>query len=81
MQVGMDEFLHLLASGTNAATIGFRTVGTQNVLRVGQGQRQLATARWTQKELGVRHMVVLHALDKALLEVGLSDDVFELHLT
>ena len=79
MQVWMHQFLHLLAGGAHTAAVGLGTVWAEDILRVCQGQRQLAASGRTQKELGMRDMIVFHALDKPLFDGGLADDVFELH--
>ena len=79
MQVGMNEFLHLLAGRTSAATVGLGAVRAKDILCISQGQRQFAASRRPQKELCVRNMVVPHTRDEPLLDGGLSYDVFELH--
>ena len=79
MQVRMHQFLHLLAGGTYATTVGFRPIWAEDILRVSQSQRQLSAPRWPQKELGVRDMIVPHTCDEPLLDGLLSYDVFELH--
>ena len=79
MQVGMDQFLHLLACGAHATAIGLGTVWAEDILRVGQGQRQLAASGRTQKELGMRDMVFPHTLDKPLFDGGLAYDIAEPH--
>ena len=75
----MYQFLHFLACRAHTAAIGLGTVWAEDILRVGQGQRQLAASSRTQKELGMRDMVFPHTLDKPLFDGGLAYDVFELH--
>ena len=75
----MSQFLHLLAGGAHAAAVGLGAVRAEDLLRVGQGQRQFAASCGTQKELCVRDMIFPHALDKPLFNGALAYDVFELH--
>jgi YHS domain-containing protein len=73
------QFLHLLAGGAHAATVGLSAVRAEDILCVSQGQRQFATSGRAQKQLSVRDMVFSHTLDEPLLDGRLSYDVFELH--
>ena len=66
MQVRMYQFLHLLASWAHAATVGFSAIWAKDMLGVGQGQRQFPASGRTQKELGVRNVIVPHTGDEAL---------------
>jgi len=79
MQVGMHQFLHLLAGGAHAATVCLGAVRAKDILRIGQGQGQLAASGRPQKQLCMRYMVFPHAGDEPLLYGGLADDVFKLH--
>jgi hypothetical protein len=79
MQVGMHQFLHFLAGGAHATAVGLGAVRTEDILGVGQGQRQFPASGRTQKELCVRDMVFPHTLDKPLFDGALAYDVFELH--
>ena len=75
----MHQFLHLLTGGAYAAAVGLGAIRAEDILGVSQGQRQLAASGRAQKELRMRDMVFLHALDKPLFDGGLAYDVFELH--
>ena len=79
MHIRMRQLADLLTAWANSTTIRCRTMRTKDVLRVGQGQRQFSVAFRTQKQLGMRHTVLLHTEDQLVFHFLLADDVFELH--
>ena len=73
--MGVDFF----AGRTHPARICFRFIGTGDVLSKGQGQCKIATSIGAQKHECVRNTSITVCTDEALFEVGLSDDLSELH--
>ena len=79
MQIGMDKFLILLTLRANTATISFSPIGTRDVLRVSNRQREFATAFGSQEKLRVTDAVFPDGLNEKAFGVLMSLYVFELH--
>jgi hypothetical protein len=62
MQIGMNQFLYFIAYRARAASVLFRPVGTMEILRQRQRQRQCAAPFVTPKELRMRRTVFPYGL-------------------
>ena len=76
----MRQLADLLTAWANSTTIRGRPMRTEDVLCVSQSEWQLSIAFRAQKQLGMRHTILLHTEDQLAFDFLLSDDVFELHV-
>ena len=74
MQISELMRVDFFAGRTHPARIGFRFIGTSDVLSKGQCQCQIATSIGAKKHESVRNASVTVCTDEALFQVGLSDD-------
>ena len=79
MQIRMRQLANLLATRANPTTIRRRPMLAQDILRIRQSHRQFPVPLGSQKQLRMRHAVLLYAEDQLAFHFLLADDVFELH--
>ena len=79
MQISELMCVDFFTGRTHPARIGFRFMRTGDILSKGQCQCQIATSIGAQKHKCVRNTSITVCTDEALFEVGLSDDLSELH--
>jgi len=79
MQVGMHEFLHLLARRTPPTRIVDLFGLTVDVLRQPQGQGQVSTTRRAVEQQGVGQVIGLYGPRQKFFCVGLANYVEKLH--
>ena len=80
MQIRVLQMPELETSGTRAATVFLRPIRTIEILRVREGELQLAYTRYTGKKLRMRDSSLTHRLTQLLLRRLLSYDLLEKHL-
>ena len=76
----MLQMPELETGGTRAATVFLRPVRTVEILRVREGELQLAYTRYAGKKLRMRDPPLTHRLTQLLLRRLLSYDLSKKHL-